>query len=173
MKVLEGGGPLAEPTRDGNWYSFGDITLPPDTYIKVVTEATSYPLPNTENYGVSDTYYRYNGDLCSGEHDLFFMGVDAALIASDKPVYVETRATKRPYEECKLWTYDDWNRRGRKHLGDELFIFDETNYSPQKYYIALDDRMSEYVAVGECYVVIAHFADGDEPRYSSVMIRER
>lgn len=173
MKVLDGAEQLTTPTRDDNWYSFGDITLPPDTYIKVVTEATSYPLPNTENYGVSDTYYRYNGDLCSGEHDLFFMGVDAALIASDKPVYVETRATKRPYEECKLWTYEDWNRRTRKHLGDELFIFDDTNYSPQKYYIALDDRMSEYVAVGECYVVIAHFADGDEPRYSSVMIRER
>ena len=173
MKVLDGAGQLTTPSRNGNWYSFGDITLPPDTYIKVVTEATSYPLPNTENYGVSDTYYRYNGDLCSGEHDLFFMGVDAALIASDKPVYVETRATKRPYEECKLWTYDDWNRRTRKHLGDELFIFDDTNHSPQKYNVALDDRMTEYVAVGECYVVIAHFADGDEPYVSSVMIRER
>ena len=78
----------------------------------------------------------------------------SVLVSSDSTVFVQTLVTKKPYEECVNWDAAKWERN-RRSIGYESMTFSTTDHSPQKYNILTDEMDS-----GDCYVVIAHFANG-------------
>lgn len=162
-----------------HYYTYGNITLPEPSadptepqglFFKVVTAASQSTSNDTEEYGISDPFYYYEGPSSSGSQtDYILMGIDGALVASDQPVFVETWSTKKPYEECRDWKYEQWIHR-HKHLHPVVLNFTPTDRFPKKYTIPLN-KLDD----GECYVVIAHFAnefaDGEDPVVSQVMIK--
>lgn len=75
-------------------------------------------------------------------------------ICSMSPVYVHTVVTSKAYDICKDWTVERWENR-QKTLGEELINFDQEHPYPKKYNVPVDQ-----IGQGQCYVVIAHFADG-------------
>ncbi len=80
----------------------------------------------------------------------------SVLVSSDSLVFVQTLVTTLPYAECKNWSIEEWQYH-RKSIGESVLDF-RTNTTYQKYTIPVDDDIEE----GECYVVIAHFANGDK-----------
>lgn len=142
---------------------FQDITA--NTFYKIGVE--------DENCAVCDYYYlgtqntgKYDGLMANGNSN------SSVLITSDAPVLVHTMVTSRPYSECSTWTLYDWEQY-RKELGLTVLQFtpDEEHtitdsqgntykvntgdHSPKRYDIPLKD-----IGDGQCYCVIAYFADG-------------
>ncbi len=74
-------------------------------------------------------------------------------ISSQSPVFVQTAITWQPYEVCKDWSAEKWtyNRRIR---GEKQLDFDNST-TIKRYDIPIAD-----IQQGQCYCVIAHFADG-------------
>ena len=70
------------------------------------------------------------------------------------PVFVHTLVTSRPYEECRNWTVSEWEHY-KKHIGERKMTFTESDHSAKKYSVPVSQ-----IQGGECYVVIAYFADG-------------
>ncbi|MBR3646488.1 MAG: hypothetical protein IKN54_08710 [Lachnospiraceae bacterium] len=141
------------------------ITLPlsqqKNKYIKVVS-AINY------EHEVSEMVF-YNGTASSGSAtDKIIKNGDYYFVYSDQPVYISTVLTKHPLNECKDWSVEEWEGLNELHLiYNEQYI----NFTPEQYgtpgiYI-LDDRVP---ATGDCYVIIAHFADG-HTIMSPVMIK--
>ena len=125
--------------------------------------------PNSSNnykgsgYGFSDPLYisvgsdSSNGFQSSGKYDYILPvsgSKNSVLVASDATTFVHTLVTKKTYEECKNWDAKKWEHH-RKHIGDYQMDFDSNDHSPQKYKIPVSEIDS-----GDCYIVIAHFADG-------------
>ena len=77
-------------------------------------------------------------------------------ISSDAPVFVHTCVTTLPYEECKDWAEYKWETSNRKQLGEKYINFTTTDYFQKKYAIPVSQ-----IDEGSCYVVIAHFANGE------------
>ena len=131
-----------------------DITLPADSMIKIVRwyKNDSYASFN----GFSTPFYFYTGTKSSGNYDLLWQNGSSktsVAIQSDAPVFAHTLITDRPYSECVKWTATDWEYY-TKHAGDNYIIFAEDDKNPRRYSIPVDE-----VEDGECYCVIAHFAD--------------
>ena len=116
----------------------------------------------TNDFGFSDPLYVCIGQgenlkASSGKYDyiLPMSGTKkSVLVSSDATTFVHTLVTKRPYSECKDWDVEKWEHH-RRHIGDYQMDFSETDHSPQKYKIPVTEMDS-----GDCYCVIAHFADG-------------
>ncbi|MBR4180186.1 MAG: hypothetical protein IKR45_05720 [Treponema sp.] len=133
-----------------------------DSLVKV-TFTASLPdysiINNTENYGVSNAVYMYCGDITDFSSKIVFLE-NGAMLSSNYPAIVYTLVTKQPYEECKDWDIQKWDRR-RKQIGKEYFDF-SGSVSTDIYEIPLDQ-----ISPGECYIMVAHFSDGSI-KYSSV-----
>ena len=99
-------------------------------------------------------YFSLNG-LNTGRYDYITPFTDdSVFVISDAPTYVETIITTKPYNECKKWTKDEWDGYHHREGGD-FIVFPADNSSPMRYKIPLDK-----ISSGECYVILAHFADG-------------
>ena len=106
--------------------------------------------------GSASTTGKYNLILANGGSK------DSVAVSSDAPVFVHTVITQKPYSTCKNWNAQEWETF-QKHCGDMYMSFSSSDHTPQRY----DIPMSE-INAGECYVVIAHFAD-DKTQMSEVM----
>ena len=51
---------------------------------------------------------------------------DYFLVTSNKPVYVNTVTTKRPYNECSQWTSEEWEELHLKY-NEKFLSFDKDN----------------------------------------------
>lgn len=99
--------------------------------------------------GASDNAYDSNYDLILPNGG----SQESVAISSRSPVFVQTAVTWRPYEECKNWSADMWITNHRI-IGEKQFDLDDTS-SLQRYAIPVSK-----IQDGQCYCVIAHFADG-------------
>ena len=89
--------------------------------------------------------------------------LNSFIVSSDAPVFVHTMATYIPYNECKFWSVEDWEFY-KSEYGSELFNFKARNQGT--YLVPVNEVKS-----GQCYVVIAYFADGTS-QMSNVMVKE-
>ncbi|MBB5225489.1 hypothetical protein DYE50_03485 [Treponema ruminis] len=114
------------------------------------------------DFSIPRYYYYYKGTdnkyvQNTGNYDLILANgssKDSVAISSDAPVFVQTLTTKYSYEECKSWDINKW-QRNRRHIGEKVMSFDSTDHAAKKYKIPVNE-----IDEGDCYVVIAHFADG-------------
>ena len=135
------------------------------------------PLTGIKNYfirlknGDSIFQYYYIGlndskdFLNTGRYDYLKpngLATDSVLISSDAPVFVHTLVSSIPYETCKYWSIEDWEFY-KKELGPQEF--DSFVRFERKYYIPMTQ-----IKTGQCYVVIAYFADGTS-QMSEVMVK--
>lgn len=116
---------------------------------------------------VLDTYYSpfspcgyiWTGSQSNtGDYDLLLPNGSSKTsvgVSSDAPVFVQTYSTKLPYSECKDWAAAIWDSNNIKILGGKILTFSSSDHSSKRYSIPMDQ-----IENGECYVVIAHFADG-------------
>ena len=144
-------------TQDSSlWtYKYTDVSLSESGFYKVVslasdsvTEICSDSSIGYCRYGYSDPVIYYVGNASTKNQ--FFDGYNGVLIASDQPVFVQTFTTKTDYDICKNWTYDKWNHNHR-HISEKYM---QTDSNLQMYEIDIND-----IEQGECYVVVAHYAD--------------
>lgn len=132
-----------------------DTTLDNNCAYKVYTKAKL--LRNSiddRDYGYSTPEYFVTADYSSGESpsgDYILSGDDGILIHSDKPVFVHTVVTKRPYSECKNWQYYDWEHNNKKQ-NETLLEFTE-NSSAKKY-------SYDNIEAGKYFVGIVYFSNG-------------
>ena len=120
-----------------------------------------YSSPKYYYTGLDSSYNFKN----SGKYDYILANgssKSSVVVSSDAPVFVHTVVTTYPYDTCQYWTVDDWEFY-KKTIGDEQFNYD--GWEQQKYTILVDE-INQY----ECYVVIAHFADGTSAM-SDVMVK--
>ena len=133
--------------------------LPENKFLKVLVYNSIYfPAPQ----------YIYAGNSGTGDYDLLMQNASSkksVIICSDAPVYVHTLVTKCPYEKCKAWDYSIWEYYkddiGKKILNfsadkEEGGVLVTGDHNPKIYKIPYGDLDD-----GECYCVIAHFANGD------------
>lgn len=113
----------------------------------------------TSLYIYSNDYYSYPATADADhikEYDLMIPNGSSKKsigISSNAPVMVHTLVTKTPYSECKDWSIQEWEHY-KKTLGQQELQFSPTDYSPKRYSIPYDE-----IETGECYCVIAWFAD--------------
>ena len=133
--------------------------LPENKFLKVLVYNRIYfPAPQ----------YIYAGDSGTGDYDLLMQNASSkksVIICSDAPVYVHTLVTKCSYEKCKDWNYSTWEYYkddvGKKILNfsadkEEGGVLVAGDHTPKIYKIPYGDLDD-----GDCYCVIAHFANGD------------
>ena len=93
----------------------------------------------------------YTGD---GSYNLLYAngnGKTSMAVTSDAPVFVHTIVTKHSYDECNKWSAEQWECVNKELAPKQLAFSDGRS---KRYDIPVDEIES-----GECYVVIAHFAD--------------
>lgn len=135
------------------------------------------PLTRINNYFIrlknGDSIFQYyfiglndsNDFLNSGRYDYLKpngLATDSVIISSDAPVFVHTLVSSFPYETCKYWSIEDWEFY-KKELGPQEI--DYFSRFERKYYIPMTQ-----IKTGQCYVVIAYFADGTS-QMSEVMVK--
>lgn len=123
---------------------------------------------NSTEYGYSEPLFicvgedLANGAKSSGKYD-YILPVegsdDSVLVCSDATTFVYTLVTKKSYNECKDWSVEQWEHH-RRHVGDWQLDFSASEHSPQRYSIPVEDEIDD----GDCYVVVAHFANGKTAR---------
>ncbi len=103
--------------------------------------------------------YKYTGNESTSEHD--FMTKNATskksvVISSDQPVFVHTFITNETYEKCNSWSAERWYQF-EDELDGKVMNFNPENPIPLNYTI------NSYYSIndGQCYVIIAHFANGE------------
>ncbi len=157
----------ANGTNGGKIYTYSSLSLPANSFVKIVASAALEDSVLATNFGNSAPYYYYTGsDKNSGRYDYIIPnGKDKStvLVASDAPTFVHTLITKHSLSSCETWTVDEWEHN-HKHIGNQYMDF-TGNSTAQKYRIPVSEMDS-----GDCYVVIAHFADGSSAM-SEVMVR--
>lgn len=143
---------------DGKYiYSFSNISdLTSEYFYKIIPMGTLEDTLRTSDYGSSTPCYFYTGSQRNTHNYDYILqnGKDkeSVLVYSDAPTFIHTLVTKQPLSVCEEWDIDFWEHN-HKHCGDKQWSF--TNPNALKYEIPVDKMDS-----GDCYVVIAHFADG-------------
>ncbi len=136
-------------------YSATGATLPDNSYVMLFWGLVSFG--ERANYtDLSAPSYFYTGSASTGDYDLLMANgtsTSSVAISSDKPVFAHTLVTSKSYDECKNWSVGEWEYFN-KDIGNKYLDF-TTNHNPQRYLIPVSE-----IDPGECYVVIAHFADG-------------
>ncbi|MBO4533158.1 MAG: hypothetical protein IKX70_04645 [Treponema sp.] len=162
---------IKKSDNDINASSVGEFELMDNSfvkmsYLKILSSEICY-----YNYGY---YYTNTSVQPSGDFNYIQKLSDSEfMITSDVPTLVHTIKTKIPYRECKKWTADDWEAH-LAPIGDRVMPFTESNNTPRKYRVPVDEIDS-----GECYVVITYFANSNkqnkayklEPHMTEVMIK--
>ena len=144
-------------TNGGKVYTYSSVGLPSSQFVKVVGTAALEDDVTTRSFGNSAPFYFYTGSSKnSGDYDYILANGSSKstlLVASDAPTFVHTLVTKHPLSECRDWTVGEWEHNHR-HIGDKYMDF-STNPTAKKYTIPVGE-----MEAGDCYVVIAYFADG-------------
>ena len=110
-------------------------------------------------------YYVTEKDHDVSNDSIALIGSSSQIqVYSNDPVLVQTIVTPRSYSVCKDWTKEEWLFY-KKIIGEEVFYLSSSN-TRAIYNIPLDQINQD-----ECYVVIAHFADGSSIM-SEVMVKE-
>lgn len=132
------------------------FNFPDNSFVKII-------IKNSDNYGFPN--YFYTGDPSSGVYDNIWVYGNKMVVTSDAPVFVHTLCTSRPYEECKDWSIVEWEDNHEEvescYYGDFL----ESNHAASIHDIPVDQ-----IEDGNCYVVIAHFAN-NTTKTTNVMIK--
>lgn len=140
------------------WYNEGSLTKEiaysgiSNMFIRVMSETSPATYYYTGLKKDSNNNYIFSN---SGSYDFLLpngSSKDSVIISSDAPVLVHTLVSTYPYDICKNWNVDDWEFY-KKEVGLTQINFTEKD---QKKYKIPVDEINKY----ECYVVIAHFADG-------------
>ena len=152
--------PDVTQTQGKKTYKYSNISLPTDSFVKMVVSAEKGDgsAEFSEQYGNSAPQYFYTGtQRNSGNYDYISPYVNDdpyVFVISDAPTFVHTLVTKHSFEECSKWkSVNKWEHNHR-HIGDKYLVF-STDPERQRYRIPVEEMDS-----GDCYVVIAHFADG-------------
>ena len=135
------------------------VTLPEDRIIKILHVSSNGP-------GFSYPAYFYTGNPSSGNLDMILPSGNSNStfsVASDAPVFVNTVVTDLDYELCKNWSVAQWEFC-HDTIGDK-YLYLNTTQTQKKYIVPMSEITS-----GQCYVVIAHFANGDSDM-SDVMVK--
>ena len=141
--------------------SISDITLPADSFIRINNGYFYYGVSGDESqdkFSFGTPFYVYTGEARNGDgkYDLLLANGnsnDSVAISSDGPVFIHTLVTTKPYSECSSWNVIEWETN-HKHIGDKYIDF-STDIRNQRYNIPMGE-----ITKGECYVVVAHFANG-------------
>ncbi len=144
-----------------------DASMYKNKWIRLLCAVTTLISTGPGNIkGYSDFCYKYMGDSSTPALDYLFDANNGVLLRSDKPVFVHTLVTKKTYSECVDWSVEKWEHH-RKVLNEKQIDFtvqeitqqdgSKVKLEPQSQMYAVD--LSQ-IAAGECYVVIAYFADG-------------
>ena len=137
-------------------YNISGVTLPENSFVKILVWKREI---GVYQYYFSDAQYIYTGTTRnSGTYDFILpngSSKTSIVVSSDAPTFVHTLATYKPYSECKDWTVEEWEHH-HSHFGDKYIDFDG-DLRAQKYDIPMNIIKNEG---WNCYVVIAHFADG-------------
>ena len=128
-------------------------------FVKIVS-ALNYPVTSTTFVPTNFTtpyYYYVSNTAHDPSCDLILpngSSKESVAISSMSPVLVQTIVTEKSYDICKDWSANKWVQR-KKIVGELKLDFDSDHCSPKRYAIPVDS-----IDPGQCYVVIAHFADG-------------
>lgn len=130
------------------------MNLPEDKFVKI------YNVYSTGAYSYATYFYtgEVDSDVNTGIHDMvlpYGSSISKVVVLGDGPVLVHTAVTDRDYEECKNWDVKYWEFY-KKAIGTKYLNFTSAPGAQQKY----DIPMSE-ITSGQCYVVIAHYANGN------------
>lgn len=136
--------------------SKNSLSLPASSYIKLIAKAAvnqgSSNLYWDTHY--SDPIYHWTGTKSSGDATDFLLEQnDFYLVGSDQPVLLHVISTKQPYETCKNWDVEKWERNHRI-TSEKQLDFSPSNSGSKKYKPVLTSLSS-----GDCYVIVAHFGD--------------
>ncbi len=139
------------------------MNLPVDKFVKI------FNVYSTGAYSYAKYFYTGEVDpiVNTGIHDMvlpYGSSVSKVIVLGDGPVFVHTVVTDRDYNECKKWDVKDWEFY-KKSIGSKYMDFTDAPGAQQKYEIPMTEIDS-----GQCYVVIAHFANGNI-EMSDVMIK--
>jgi hypothetical protein len=127
------------------------LELGENVFVKI-----EYMETGTFSVGIPQYFYFSQTGLNTGHFDYITPCTDnSVFVVSDAPTYVETIITTKPYNECKNWAQVEWEGFHRRE-SEVFYNFEKVeNPTPRKYTIPLNKINSK-----ECYVIIAHFADG-------------
>ena len=125
-----------------------------------------------KSYHCQDNYeiYYAGTESCTNAYNLLYSNGNSKTsmaVSSDAPVFVHTLATGHSYEECKNWSLSEWESFPRE-INPQKFTFDSSD-RPKRYDIPMGGTTG--VQSGECYIVIAHYAD-NSVLMSEVMVKE-
>ena len=144
--------------NEGKVYTYTNVDLPLNQFVKVVSTAALEDNTSTPKFGNSVPYYIYTGSTKNSHEYDYVASLGSSksevLVVSDAPTFVHTLVTKYPLSECQNWTVEQWEHN-HKHIGDKYMTFPTENPTARKYTIPVGS-----MDTGDCYVVIAHFADG-------------
>ena len=145
----EGAAQTKTAVYDNNRYKISGVNVPKDSFVKILVKTDVF----------ADAQYLYTGTAKNTkEYDYIIANgssKESVVVSSDAPVFVHTLVTKNTYEECKDWSAEEWEHH-RRHVGDKFMSF-TTGSLPKTYTIPMDIIEDDG---WNCYVVIAHFADG-------------
>ena len=139
-----------------NFYYLSSVSLPENSFTKILVQREA-----AKGGEFADALYLYTGakaDWNSGKYDYVIANgssKESVIVSSDAPAFVHVLATSKSYDECKDWSIAHWEHN-RRHFGDKYIDF-STDSKAQIYKIPMDEIYDED---WNCYVVIAHFADG-------------
>ena len=134
---------------------------------------SGYKINNNQSVSCGyDNYQIFYADTYSGtgEYNMLFANgnsKDSIIVASDAPVFVHTLATSLSYSECKNYTVGQWESFSRE-VNSKQITFSSSDKTPRRFDILIGGEGG--VKEGECYIVIAHYAD-DSIIMSEVMQR--
>ena len=143
------------PTQENDLYTYTDqfdISAKSNKFLKIVVEPIDETEVNGELYKIQSKYiYTFN----AANIDKTFIETSTGMwIASNGPVMIHTLSTKTKYNICKDWTVEQWELY-HKESG---LIFPERDNN-NNYYTCNYKIDNSAISSGECYVIIAYFAD--------------
>ena len=143
-----------EGETDGLYtWRVNDVPLPQNKFVKIL---------NAYNQVYSYSNYFYTGTTADlnnpGVYNMllpYSSSTSKVIVSSDGPVFVHTAVTDRGYDVCKNWDVKEWEFY-KKSIGNKYLNFTSAPGAQQKYDIPMREITS-----GQCYVVIAHYANGN------------
>lgn len=127
------------------------IAVPDDSFVRITTVFSN-------TYSSPSIFYTGSAGPSNGMSDLLFENGNSKssfAIQSDAPVFVHTLVTDIAYELCKDWTIQEWETN-TKEIDKKLLPYSGVSDS---IFLQRYDIPVEKIKAGECYCVIAHYAN--------------